>query len=121
MRDLEPVTLSGGAVEEEFVIAQRLTGAIGIDAAVVAANLVRHQTAARLEMALHADFQLPVPAETRRIDDRLPYLFPRSICRESRTHVCAPGSMTSLAINPFRNRVGEKRKAVIAALRIPAL
>ena len=120
MRDLEPVTLSGGAVEEEFVIAQGLTRTIGIDAAVITANLVWHQAAAGLEMALHADFQLPVPAETRRVDDRLPYLFPRSIGRESRSHVCAPRPMTPLAINPFRNRVGEERKAGIAALRIVA-
>src|SRR5580704_1013683 len=108
MRDLEPVASPGRAIEEKFVIAQGLTWAIGIDVPVVAANLVWHQAAAGLEMALHADFQLPLPVEARRIDDRLPYFFPRSIRRESRTHMCAPRSMTPLAINPFRNRIGKK-------------
>ena len=55
MRDLEAVPLCGGAIEEKFVIAYRFAGPEGIDVAVVAANLVRHQAAAGLEMALHAD------------------------------------------------------------------
>src|ERR1700733_9337232 len=121
MRDLEPVTLSGGTVEEEFVVAHRLTGPLGIDAAIVAANLVWHQAAAGFEMALHADFQLPLPAETCRVDDHLPYLFPWSIRRKSRTYVFATRPMTPLAINSLRNRVGEKRKTRVAALGITAL
>ena len=121
MRNLESITLSGRTVEVDFVIPHRLARAVGIDVAVVAANLVWHQAAAGLQMALHADFKLALTAEPRRIHDRLPYLFPRSVGRESGTHVSGSRPMTPLAINPFRYWVWEKRKARIAALRIRAL
>ena len=119
--DLETIPLTRRTVEEELVLAHRLTRPVGIDTAVVPANLIWHQAAAGLQMALHADFQLPIPAETRRIDDRLPDLLPRSVGRESGTHVGAPRPMTPLAINPLRYWVGEKRKARIAALWITPL
>src|SRR5882757_9916491 len=121
MCNLEAVPLSGGAVEEKFVIAHRLAGPEGTDVAVIAPNLDRNQAATGFEMALHTDFQLPIPAKTRRIDDRLPYLFPRGIGCKSYAHVCGPRAMTPLAVNPFRNWVWEKRKAGIAALWITAL
>ncbi len=121
MRDLETVPLSRGAVEQKLVIAHRLAGPEGIDVAVVAANLVRRQTAAGFEMALHADFQLAIPAKTCRVDDRLPDFFLRSVGRERCTHVRGSRSVAPLAINPFRNWVGEERKAGITAFRIAAL
>src|SRR6202042_164383 len=78
----------------------------------------RHQATAGFQMTLRADFKLPVAGEPRRVHDRLPYLFSRSICVESRANVGAAGSMAPLAINPFRNFFGEHREAGISALRV---
>src|SRR5580693_1145783 len=103
MRDLESVTLSGRTVEVDLVIPHHLPRPVGIDGAVVAANLVRHQAAAGLQMTLHANFELAVTAEPSRIHNRLPYRFPRSAGGERRAHMCPSRPMTSLAINPFWN------------------
>src|SRR5580704_6271886 len=80
VRDLKPITFPSRTVKINLVIPDRFSGPIGIDRAVIAANLVRHQATAGFQMTLRADFKLPVAGEPRRVHDRLPYLFSRSIC-----------------------------------------
>src|ERR1700683_1383762 len=115
--DLEAIILGGCPFEKNLIVAERFAGPVGFDIAVVAANLVRHQAAAGLEMALHADFKLTVTAEPRRVHDRLPYLFRRG-SGESRADMSAARPVAPLAINPFRNVLGENRQAAVSALGI---
>src|ERR1700678_2233307 len=117
VRDLKPIAFPSRAIKVNLVVAERFSWPIGIDRAVIAANLVWHQAAAGLQMTLHADFKLPVAGEPRWVHDRLPYLFPRSICVESRANVGAARTMAPLAIDPFRNFFGEHRQAGVSALR----
>jgi hypothetical protein len=100
MRDLETIVLRArGPVEEDLVVAERFSRAVGFNRTVIATDLVRHQTAARFKMALHANFELAVAVEPRRIHNRLANRFLGSFPGEGSADMSASRPVTTLAIN----------------------
>ena len=60
-------------------------------------------TAGGFEVALHADVELPVAPQPRGVDDRAANGVRRSVAANS-LHVRTSGSVTWLAVDPFRHR-----------------
>src|SRR5690349_11403401 len=103
MRDLETILAIGFAVIEiEHVIAERLAWPIGERHSVVAPDRVGHVPACRFQMALHADFELPVAGEACGIYDSPTDRFRRCLAGAGGAHMCSAGAMAALAINGRR-------------------
>src|SRR5262245_30979868 len=103
--DLEFIVGAGirRVVKVKHVVGQRLAGLVGERSAIESHDGIRQAGTRRFEMALHADFDLSLRAESRRIDDRFSNVFcvsPR-LCR--RLDVFASWTVTPLAIDAFGN------------------
>ena len=108
---LKPVVAlgAGGVVEGKFEIRQRLAGAVGEVAAVIALHDVRQGEFGGLQMALQADFSLAVGIETRRIDDGGAEVGRFRAGFAGGLDVFLPGSVAALAIDAFGKRAGVNR------------
>src|SRR5262249_20743095 len=88
-----------GMIEVDERIAKRPPRKIRKWRMLVPANLKRERAAGRLEVALHADFQLPLAIQRRRVDDCV------STCVDipgaHRSDMPLSGAVTALAIDPF--------------------
>ncbi len=94
-----------GVVEVDERIAERPPRVIRKRRVLVAANLKWEGTARRLEVALHAHFQLPFPIQGRRVDDGAASRV--DISSAHRIDMPLSWAMTTLAIDPFRQVASE--------------
>lgn len=90
------------------VIFQRLSRTIRERASTVAQQACRELQAAGFQMALHADFHLPVRRKPRGIDDRTSHALWRQALPDG-IEMSLPRAVASLAINPFRQPLREAR------------
>src|SRR5262249_28380808 len=99
------------AVEMQNVISERFARTIGEDATTVTQQARRKLQASGFEVALHADFHLPVERKPRGIDDRVAHpLRRRSLTGEF--DMRQSGAVTSLAINSFRQPLRKSRASL---------
>ena len=100
--DLELVFLPSAwsVIEEQHEISERFAGPVRERTSLVSFDRVRQAETGGLQVALHAHLDLPVRAETRRIYNGVPL---------PRLNVPTAGTMTSLAIDSFRNAAAEYR------------
>src|SRR6476661_6965311 len=92
--DLETIPLGiGSAIEINRIIAERLSRPIRKWCPIVPSNRVRHVTAGRLQMALHAHVELPVAIEPGGVHD---------VPGAGGGYVRASGSVTALAVDGRR-------------------
>src|SRR5262245_23582183 len=104
---LEPVfrIASWIAIEMQHVVPERLSRSIRKNTTPRAQHRCGKSQTSGFEMALKADLDAPVRRETRRVDDRTTHQFDRDLLPR-RIHMSLSRSMTSLAIDSFR-QLGE--------------
>src|SRR6185437_5792331 len=121
--NLESIFFSCGrpAIEIESEVAERVSGLVGSDLTAVTANLVWNKSAACLKMTLHADFELAVAAEPRRIHNCLLDRLHGSSFRKPGANMRSARSVTALAIDSIRKIFRKDRLARNVEVRIFAL
>ena len=101
----------GRVIEMNEVVAQRLTRRVPEQGLLVPFNPKRQRTARRLEVALHARFELLVTIELRRIHDcqNARFLVASLFRRDMRL----PRTMATLAVDALGKCVAEPRAAAV--------
>ena len=98
----------GRVIEILVVVAQRLAWLIREDAAVEFPDRGGQFGAGGFEMALHADFELAIRGEARRVDDGVTNIG-RRFALQDRLGMGDPGAVAPLAVDALRKVGGEYR------------
>src|SRR5215469_1146228 len=101
--------LGRGAIEEQDEASQRLSRPVRERPAIELNDRVRELHAVRFQMTLHTYLDLPAGSESRRIHDRLGDRLDARPTTLGETNVRAARTMTSLAIDAFRQGTCEMR------------